>query len=444
MFMCLAVVLGLLSSCSGTDYLNAIPKKSTALISVDMQQMSSGKSDEDKAGMLKSLLHVEDASKCGIDISEKIFLFESADGNLGLCAKVSDEGDVEDWLASLAKQHIATEVKERKGFHFSVLKNSWLVGFSDQALLVMGPVVADAQAQLQQQMVKYLKADEDEGITASPMFERLETITSPMAMVAQAQALPEKFVAPFTLGTPKDTDPSQVVIAAEMGPKRDILGELKTEVEKEGMVLGASSHRAEHYWFFNGGRQIPEADVNDPEYADLYGPVAGITRDMSDIYDNPPSEEHMQDWLVRTCEIVDKYHPSIVYFDWWIQQYAWKPYLRKFAAYYYNRSAQWGKETAIDAKFDAYVYGSAVNDLERGQLDHITPDLWQNDTSVAKNSWGYTIGNDYKKPSDVVLDLIDVVSKNGALLLNIGPKPDGTIPEEDARRPFFLSIYFSQ
>ena len=101
MFMCLAVVLGLLSSCSGTDYLNAIPKKSTALISVDMQQMASGKSDEDKAGMLKSLLHVEDASKCGIDISEKIFLFESADGNLGLCAKVSDEGDVEDWLACL-------------------------------------------------------------------------------------------------------------------------------------------------------------------------------------------------------------------------------------------------------------------------------------------------------------------------------------------------------
>ena len=72
-------------------------------------------------------------------------------------------------------------------------------------------------------MVKYLKADEDEGITASPMFERLENITSPMAMVAQAQALPEKFVAPFTLGTPKDTDPSQVVIAAEMDVKDGIL-----------------------------------------------------------------------------------------------------------------------------------------------------------------------------------------------------------------------------
>ena len=98
--------------------------------------------------------------------------------------------------------------------------------------------------------------------------------------------------------------------AAEMGPKRDILGELKTEVEKEGMVLGASSHRAEHYWFFNGGRQIPEADVNDPEYADLYGPAAGITRDMSDIYDNPPTEEHMQSAPARSW--INISHPSCI------------------------------------------------------------------------------------------------------------------------------------
>jgi len=221
--MSLAVFLVMLSSCSGSDYLNAIPRKSTALISVDMQQMASSAKLEDKAAMLKSLLHVDDVDKCGIDISEKVYLFESADGNLGLCAKVSDEDDVADWLASLAKQRIASEVKERKGFHFSVLKDSWLVGYSGKALLVMGPVVADAQAQLQQQMVKYLKADEEEGITASPMFERLQSVSSPMAMVAQAQALPEKFIAPFTLGAPKDTDPSQVVIAAEMEVKEGLL-----------------------------------------------------------------------------------------------------------------------------------------------------------------------------------------------------------------------------
>lgn len=220
--------------------------------------------------------------------------------------------------------------------------------------------------------------------------------------------------------------------AVQMGPHRDVLGELKEEVEKHGMTLGASSHRAEHYWFFNGGRQIPEADVNDPQYDGLYGPAMGITRDMDNLYDNAPTEEFMQDWLVRTCELIDRYQPKLIYFDWWIQQYMWKPYLQKFAAYYYIQAAKWGVEVAIDAKFDAYVHGSAVKDLERGQLNHIAPDLWQNDTSVAKNSWGYTEGNDYKKPSDLVLDLVDVVSKNGVLLLNVGPKADGTIPEEDA------------
>lgn len=220
--------------------------------------------------------------------------------------------------------------------------------------------------------------------------------------------------------------------SAQMGPCRDVLGLLKEETEKRGMTFGASSHRAEHYWFFNGGRSIPESDVNDPEYASLYGPAMGITRDFQSIYDNTPSEEHMQDWLLRTCELVDRYQPKLIFFDWWIQQYAWKPYLKKFAAYYYNRACEWGAEVAIDAKFDAYVHGSAVKDIERGQLDHIVPDLWQNDTSVARNSWGYTVGNDYKKASDIILDLVDVVSKNGALLLNIGPKADGTIPDEDA------------
>ena len=220
--------------------------------------------------------------------------------------------------------------------------------------------------------------------------------------------------------------------SAKMGPCRDVLGLLKEETEKRGMVIGASSHRAEHYWFFNGGREIPEADVNDPAYETLYGPAKGITRDFQNIYDNTPDEAHMQDWLLRTCELVDKYQPKLIFFDWWIQQYAWKPYLKKFAAFYYNRACEWGTEVAIDAKFDAFVHGSAVKDIERGQLDHIIPDLWQNDTSVARNSWGYTVGNDYKKASDIILDLVDVVSKNGALLLNVGPKPDGTIPDEDA------------
>ena len=216
----------------------------------------------------------------------------------------------------------------------------------------------------------------------------------------------------------------------EMGPKKDIIGELKNAVEKHDMIFCASSHRAENFWFYNEGRKF-DSDVNDEKYAGLYGEAAGTTDDMSSIYENPPSQEHMEDWLVRTCEIVDKYRPKMIFFDWWIQNIAFKPYLKKFAAYYYNRAVEWGKEVAINSKFDAFVHGSVVKDIERGQLASISPDFWQNDTSVAKNSWGYTVGNEYKESVEIICDLVDVVSKNGALLLNIGPKADGTIPEED-------------
>ena len=218
----LAMVVLLLGSCSKTDYLNAIPSKSTALISIDVQKMAENSRLEDKENVLKSLLHVDDASKCGIDVSEKIYLFESPDGNLGLCAKVADEGDLEDWVTALGKEKLCTGLTEKKGFHFSVLNHSWVVGFSDKALLVMGPVVADAQSELQRQMVKMLDADEEQGIKGTPMFERLDSMSSSLSMVAQAQALPEKFIAPFTLGAPKDADASQVVIAAEMEVKNGL------------------------------------------------------------------------------------------------------------------------------------------------------------------------------------------------------------------------------
>lgn len=212
-----------LCSCSGADYLNAIPAKSTALISIDMKQVGDEASMAEKTGVLKSLLQVDDVADCGIDISEKLYLFETVDGNLGLCAKVKDEGDLADCLSHLAKKHVCKPLAERKDYHFTVLKDSWVLGFSDKALLVMGPVVADAQAELQRNMVKYLGADEDEGVKASPLFACLDTIKGSMAMVAQAQALPEKFVAPFTLGAPKDCDDSQVLVAANMEVEHGVL-----------------------------------------------------------------------------------------------------------------------------------------------------------------------------------------------------------------------------
>ena len=219
--------------------------------------------------------------------------------------------------------------------------------------------------------------------------------------------------------------------AYEKGPCRDILGELKYSCNALGLEVGASSHRAEH-WFFMGGGKDFDSDIKEPlSRGDLYWPSMP-SAELHDIFSEPvPTEEYLQDWLVRTCEIVDRYRPKIIYFDWWIQHSCFKPYLKKFAAYYYNRAHEWGTEAVINYKHDGFMFGTAVPDVERGQFAERKPFFWQTDTAVALNSWCHTENNCYRRAEYIVCDLVDIVSKNGCLLLNIGPKADGSIPEED-------------
>ena len=221
--------------------------------------------------------------------------------------------------------------------------------------------------------------------------------------------------------------------AAKMGPKRDLAGELAKAVRAEGMHLGASSHRVEHDWFLEGGRQ-EAADLNDPKYAAFYGPAhKHITHDDADTLSNDwtfASPAYLSDWLARSAEIVEKYHPDLMYFDWWIGQPSVRPYLAKFAAFYYDESTKRGTQGVINYKNDAMEEGTATLDFERGQLEKPRPMHWQTDTSVSNASWGYIQNDTFKTPEFVVHQLVDIVSKNGNLLLNIGPKPDGTIPDE--------------
>lgn len=226
--------------------------------------------------------------------------------------------------------------------------------------------------------------------------------------------------------------------AKEMGPCRDIVGELKTECDKQGLTLCASTHRAEHYFFLNMGRTF-DSDVNEEEYQDFYGPAVyckefhshDLHRYSADTYSKGASTEWLEDWLVRTCELIDKYQPSVLYFDWWIHNHSYKPYLKKLAAYYYNRSEEWGKEVTINYKHEAFPPNVATFDIERGALSGISPVYWQTDTAIGKHSWGYTLTNEFKNARQIICDLIDIVSKNGNLLVNIGPKADGTITEEE-------------
>ncbi len=221
--------------------------------------------------------------------------------------------------------------------------------------------------------------------------------------------------------------------AAKMGPHRDIIGDLAKAVRAEGLHFGVSSHRVEHDFFMGPGRKI-KSDVNDPQYAAFYGPAqVGVYKWGTPVGNDFTyvSSAWTNDWLARSAELVQKYHPDIVYFDWWIGQASIRPALARFASFYYNSSLKYGDHAGIiNYKDYAMQEHSGVLDIERGQLGDIRPQYWQTDTSVSNKSWGYIKDDTFKSPQSIVDQLVAIVSKNGNLLLNIGPRSDGTIPDE--------------
>ena len=200
-----------LCSCSNEDYLNAIPRNSIALISIDVNRMDSS-----------STLFSE-FDGCGIDLDTKVFLFETTEGSFGLCARIEDADALRKWLKKKSEQGECEQVIERKGISFALYHRAWQMGFNDNTLLVLGPIIATQQSQSQLQIATYLKQDEKRGIRESRMYQRLDSLGAPVSMVVQTAALPEKFVAPFMLGAPADADASQVLIAAKLSVADTVL-----------------------------------------------------------------------------------------------------------------------------------------------------------------------------------------------------------------------------
>ena len=229
--------------------------------------------------------------------------------------------------------------------------------------------------------------------------------------------------------------------ASEMGPKRDVVGEIAKAARAQGLHFGLSSHRAEHWWWYHAGRAY-DSDVNDPKFAGLYGPAAptGLPAEKPNNWPDsgqlqnwmPPNKQFLNDWMARTSELIDKYSPELIYFDWWTSAPEFEPLMRDTAAYYYNRSAARNAPGIIAYKGSQFAEGSALFDMERGKTDALRLTPWQSDTSVSVHSWGYAKDDTYRTPKSLTADLIDIVSKNGNLLLNVGPRADGTIPDEIA------------
>ena len=219
-----------------------------------------------------------------------------------------------------------------------------------------------------------------------------------------------------------------------MGPKRDVIGELAVAVRKHGMKLGVANHGIENFEFINPPFELAEkmkaekVDLYDPKWADFYNYA-----DRS----NAAMKRFLVNWYERNLELIDKYEPDLIYFDNGVDQRHIDPLKLEIAAYYYNRSKSWGKEVSFTTKKAAFAPSgtntktiASILDFEGGPPDGIRGGSWVVDRPIGTSSWGYLDGLKANSPETVIGWLVDTVSKNGTLLLNVSPKADGTIPQD--------------
>ncbi len=204
--------------------------------------------------------------------------------------------------------------------------------------------------------------------------------------------------------------------AKDMGPKRDVVGELVKEIRKHDMKVITTFH---HGWNFDGYyASVPGFDTTDSKYADLYGKL--------------PEDVQLERWLAKLKEVIDAYQPDQIWFDSDLGKIDEK-YRQQFASYYYNKEAEWGKQVIIARKGNDLPEGVGVLDIERGRMQNGSTSVWQTDDSTAYNSWSGVRDLQVKPAKEVLHEFIDIVSKNGVLLLNVCPMADGTIDKDQQK-----------
>ena len=216
--------------------------------------------------------------------------------------------------------------------------------------------------------------------------------------------------------------------AADMGPKRDITGEMTKALRERGLKVITSFHHAR-----NLQRNAANKDHwNGWSSHFIYNPEWHTSTEddkLRWLYGNVPAEEWYPYWLKQLEEVIDKYDPDIIWFDVWLNMIPEK-YRQDFCAYYLNHAKAEGKEVVIAHKKDDLPLDVSILDIEQGGKKDVSERVWLTDITLSNKSWSYVKGQTYKDPALVLRNFIDVVSKNGVVLLNISPRADGSIPAE--------------
>lgn len=204
--------------------------------------------------------------------------------------------------------------------------------------------------------------------------------------------------------------------AAKMGPKRDVVGELGRAIKQRGMKFFLSLHHENNYTYV---KVKPHWAANNPKYEKLYGCLMD-------------HDEWLEMWLNKGREVVSKYSPDIIYFDAWMDQIP-DSLKREFLAHYFNHAAAREQEVVVTYKYEELPRTICMLDHEMVAPTEIDSEPWLSDLTISDGyhrSWGYVKGMKLLTDKAVIQHLVRVVANNGRLLLNLSPKADGTIPQD--------------
>jgi len=219
--------------------------------------------------------------------------------------------------------------------------------------------------------------------------------------------------------------------AADMGPGKDITGLLADELRKRDMKLITTFHHAKQLQRFDSIETPSSSGGYELSHYPFFEGMPTTSEDetLKYLYGNIPAAQWYEEiWYGKLKEVIDQYQPDIIWFDYVLDQIP-EEYRQQFSAYYLNEAEKWGKDVVIVRKQEDLPISFTVDDLEKSRKNRIGKEPWMTDETISKGSWCYTGDLEIKPSVDVLHVLIDIVSKNGVLLLNVSPMANGTIPD---------------
>lgn len=203
----------------------------------------------------------------------------------------------------------------------------------------------------------------------------------------------------------------------DQSPGTDFTGELAKAVKAKGMMYITTFHHSFTWDYFNMAYEFDAAGGADKAlYCEPHGEL------------DPPTKEYLDDWLAMVNEVVTKYEPDMIWFDFGLGKLIPDEYQLKMFADYYNWAAAKNRNAVVFHKHEKIQRYTGVLDFERGRAGKQTRYPWLTDTSLGP--WFQDPSREYYTTDQLVDILVDIISKNGCMLLNVGPNADGSIPEE--------------